>query len=559
MPPTGIAVVSRSRLIHPRLRTHHRRSSRTHAPVLPVGRRHVDRRRPADPARRLGGAEACRTGRGTSGGAATLPTSFLDTTRLHRPDQSDVGRLLAGWKGIRRGEGRDDQGLRVADCDRADDLRGPADAGLQLLGSRPPGPRPRPRFPGPTVRLRAVHLRPCPRRRGGGSAMGIGGRDRGWLPDHARLDDGRLRGQRAPVPPHRFGQFDDGGEGPRRRVVPAVPEPLRGDRDVRRTTGPSMRAPETARASTPSTTASLAARSAARRRRSTRAAIPRPAWAEPRPRRRRRVGPLRSQSVRGTTPVLNGSIIRVDPDTGDALPDNPNGASADPAISRILAYGLRNPFRFTTRPGTNELWIGDVGWSTWEEINVASTTGPVRNFGWPCYEGSAAQAGYQSAGLSLCTSLYSAGTATSPFFAYQHSAHVATSDGCPTGSSAITGLAFYPTSGGAFPCLLQGRAVPHGSLAKLHLGHDRRGRRNPGPVNGHGVRGRSRQSRPAHHRAGREPLVHGPRGWNCSSDLVHRRQPAAGGGAQGHARHRERHRSTCSSTGRVRSIPTAGP
>ena len=32
----------------------------------------------------------------------------------------------------------------------------------------------------------------------------------------------------------------------------------------------------------------------------------------------------------------------------------------DPNARRIVAYGLRNPFRFTFRPGTNEIWIGDV-------------------------------------------------------------------------------------------------------------------------------------------------------------------------------------------------------
>ena len=34
-----------------------------------------------------------------------------------------------------------------------------------------------------------------------------------------------------------------------------------------------------------------------------------------------------------------------------------------------MAYGLRNPFRFAIRPGTREVWLGDVGWNTTEEIN----------------------------------------------------------------------------------------------------------------------------------------------------------------------------------------------
>ena len=45
----------------------------------------------------------------------------------------------------------------------------------------------------------------------------------------------------------------------------------------------------------------------------------------------------------------------------------------------------------TSRPGTNEVWIGDVGWNTWEEIDRISGLRRRRaNFGWPCYEGNAA-------------------------------------------------------------------------------------------------------------------------------------------------------------------------
>ena len=82
-------------------------------------------------------------------------------------------------------------------------------------------------------------------------------------------------------------------------------------------------------------------------------------------------GALRSQSPGRTDgPTrLNGTIIRVDPTTGASVPDNPNAASSDPNKRRIVSYGLRNPFRFAFRPGTNEIWTGDVGWNTWEEID----------------------------------------------------------------------------------------------------------------------------------------------------------------------------------------------
>ena len=83
-------------------------------------------------------------------------------------------------------------------------------------------------------------------------------------------------------------------------------------------------------------------------------------------------GALRSQDLRtsGDPVGLDGTIIRVNPATGAALPDNPAAGAADANARRIIATGFRNPFRFTTRPGTDELWVGDVGWNTWEEINV---------------------------------------------------------------------------------------------------------------------------------------------------------------------------------------------
>ena len=75
-------------------------------------------------------------------------------------------------------------------------------------------------------------------------------------------------------------------------------------------------------------------------------------------------GALRSLDLRtnGDPAALNGAVIRIDPATGAALPDNPRAGNPDPNARRIIADGLRNPYRFTVRPGTNELWVGDVGW-----------------------------------------------------------------------------------------------------------------------------------------------------------------------------------------------------
>jgi glucose/arabinose dehydrogenase len=169
-------------------------------------------------------------------------------------------------------------------------------------------------------------------------------------------------------------------------------------------------------------------------------------------------GALRSQSARrpaGQAAVLNGAILRVDPDTGAAFPGNPLSASPDPNARRIVAYGLRNPFRFALRPGTSEVWIGDVGWNAWEEIDrVADPTAGVVNLGWPCYEGAGRQGGYDGAHLDSCESLYSSSPAMAPFFAYSHGATVVAGEACPTGSSSVAGLAFYTT--GSYPSSYQG-------------------------------------------------------------------------------------------------------
>jgi PKD repeat protein/glucose/arabinose dehydrogenase len=168
-------------------------------------------------------------------------------------------------------------------------------------------------------------------------------------------------------------------------------------------------------------------------------------------------GALRSQSLHRVAgpALLSGALLRVNPATGAALPDNPLAGSSDLVARRIVAEGMRNPFRFTMRPGTNDVWIGDVGWATWEEINrQPSPTSGVANFGWPCYEGAARQPLYQGANLNICTNLYAAGTALSPYYTYNHDASVVTGDGCPTGSSSITGIAFY--NGGTYPSSYNG-------------------------------------------------------------------------------------------------------
>ena len=99
-----------------------------------------------------------------------------------------------------------------------------------------------------------------------------------------------------------------------------------------------------------------------------------------------------------TRPALDGTSPRRPGDRRGAARQPAGVGSADANARRIVAYGLRNPFRFTFRPGTNELWVGDVGWNNWEEIDRVDqpATPRVENFGWPCYEGAGRQAGYDA-------------------------------------------------------------------------------------------------------------------------------------------------------------------
>lgn len=93
-----------------------------------------------------------------------------------------------------------------------------------------------------------------------------------------------------------------------------------------------------------------------------------------------------------------GKILRIDVDKGDPFaipPDNPFAASAGAAVdATIWAYGLRNPWRFSFDRVTGDLWIGDVGQSTREEIDFQpADSGGGENYGWRNREGSVCRPG----------------------------------------------------------------------------------------------------------------------------------------------------------------------
>jgi glucose/arabinose dehydrogenase len=170
-------------------------------------------------------------------------------------------------------------------------------------------------------------------------------------------------------------------------------------------------------------------------------------------------GSLRAQDL--LTPAdptgLSGSLIRIDPDTGAALADNPLASSSDANARRIVAFGFRNPFRFTIDPEGGEVFVANVGNGSYEEIDrLPLVPSAPYNSGWPCFEGPARNPGFQGLELDACERLYDQpGSTEEPFFYYRHGSQVTPEDHCPAESgSAITGIALY--RGDSFPSAYDG-------------------------------------------------------------------------------------------------------
>lgn len=134
------------------------------------------------------------------------------------------------------------------------------------------------------------------------------------------------------------------------------------------------------------------------------------------------IGAFRSLRIES----LAGKILRISPESGLGYSSNPfyTGNPSDNA-SKVWAYGLRNPFRFASaHDGSNDpddgqpstLFITDVGWRTWEELE------PVyggENLGWPCREGPEVLEGYEAASPATngCNSMSSP---TFPHYFWSH-------------------------------------------------------------------------------------------------------------------------------------------
>ena len=98
------------------------------------------------------------------------------------------------------------------------------------------------------------------------------------------------------------------------------------------------------------------------------------------------------QRAQDTTHLL-GSMLRIDVDSTSPYaipPDNPfagnalcNNGVGIADCPEIFAWGLRNPWRWSFDRNNGDLWLGDVGQSAWEEINVIQKGS---NYGWNIWE-----------------------------------------------------------------------------------------------------------------------------------------------------------------------------
>jgi len=146
------------------------------------------------------------------------------------------------------------------------------------------------------------------------------------------------------------------------------------------------------------------------------------------------------QNAQSLTTLL-GKLLRIDLEAAAPYgipPDNPFAGVAA-ARSEIWSYGLRNPWRFGFDRATRDLYIGDVGQSQLEEIDVgpdAEGHGRGANYGWDVMEGDACfepASGCDRSGLVL------------PVLQYDHS------DGCSvTGGYVYRGIAIPALQGTYF-------------------------------------------------------------------------------------------------------------
>lgn len=109
-----------------------------------------------------------------------------------------------------------------------------------------------------------------------------------------------------------------------------------------------------------------------------------------------------------------GNPAECDPSGNYTIPaTNPLADGAGGACDEIWAVGLRNPWRFSFDRSTGDMFVGDVGEFTREEISFTPTSSTGgENYGWRCWEGN--QPGPNTTGCGPSTDY------DMPIFDYPH-------------------------------------------------------------------------------------------------------------------------------------------
>jgi glucose/arabinose dehydrogenase len=146
--------------------------------------------------------------------------------------------------------------------------------------------------------------------------------------------------------------------------------------------------------------------------------------------------------------TYRGKIMHIDRN-GNGLAGHPfctGDNTLTDVCTKLYAKGLRNPFRFTVRPGGG-LAIGDVGQDAFEEFDVANGG---EDFGWPCWEGMGhtpyedPHTGDRYDQTSWCQDRYAQpDTTTKPLVAWTHVPYPIDQNDCttnaPRGNTSIGG------------------------------------------------------------------------------------------------------------------------
>ncbi|TAJ02785.1 MAG: cadherin [Planctomycetota bacterium] len=134
-----------------------------------------------------------------------------------------------------------------------------------------------------------------------------------------------------------------------------------------------------------------------------------------------------------------GKMLRIDVSSLPYTipPTNPWAAAGDGVLDEIWAFGLRNPWRYTFDDATGDLYIGDVGQNTIEEIDVQPAGAGGRNYGWKVMEGNNC---FSTTGCTVAPPACGSPVYTAPIQSYTHTAGCSVTGGVVYRGCAIPAL-----------------------------------------------------------------------------------------------------------------------